>query len=369
MRKKITTKEFIAICNKIHNFKYIYDKTVYKDAKSPVTITCPVEGHGDFEQISSYHKSGNGCQKCSKNIKMTKEEFEIRAQKIHNNKYTYINTKFPNTKVIITCRTHGDFYINWQSHLKGYGCKSCSKELKYSNTHPKLLKKLSDIHKNKYNYSLIHTTAKLKDIVTIICPVHGEFKKRIQNHIDGQGCEKCSTNRIKTTEDFIKKARQVHGNLYDYSQSNYKGTKVEVKIICNIHGVFEQAPNNHVSSGQKCPKCMKEITSVYSQSLFKAACIRNNIGLGVFYILRCFDQHEEFYKLGITSRSIAKRYKGSDRLPYNYEIVQEIYDLPEIIFKLEKQLKCYLLNFDMQYTPNIFFKGSKTECFKVCKNI
>ena len=208
MSKKITTEEYINVCNKIHNFKYTYDKTVYKDAKSTVIITCPIEGHGDFKQVAGYHRAGNGCQKCSKNIKMSEKEFEIRAKKVHNNKYIYTNVKFPNTKVIITCKTHGDFYMNWQNHLKGYGCRSCSKELRYSNSFPKLLKKLSDLHKNKYNYSLIPVTAKLKDTVTIICPIHGNFKKRIQNHMDGQGCEKCSINRIKNTEDFIEKAKK-----------------------------------------------------------------------------------------------------------------------------------------------------------------
>ena len=272
-------------------------------------------------------------------------------------------------KLDLACDKHNtNFTQTIRDLFKGQvACKKCKSERDSNyNTFEETSNK---IHKNKYNYSLIPVTAKLKDTVTIICPIHGNFKKRIQNHMDGQGCEKCSINRIKNTEDFIEKAKKIHGDLYDYSQSNYKGTKVKIKIICNIHGVFEQAPNNHLSNIQKCPKCMREVTSVYSQSLFKAACIRNNAGLGVFYILRCFDKYEEFYKLGITSRSVTKRYKSSDKLPYNYEIVQEIYDLPEIIFKLEKQLKCYLLNSDIQYTPNIFFKGSKTECFKVCKNI
>lgn len=57
-----------------------------------------------------------------------------------------------------------------------------------------------------------------------------------------------------TTESFIRKAINVHGDLYDYSESLYEGSKNKIKIICNKHGVFYQTPNNHLRSGG-CNKC------------------------------------------------------------------------------------------------------------------
>ena len=57
-----------------------------------------------------------------------------------------------------------------------------------------------------------------------------------------------------TTEEFIEKAKQIHGDKYDYSLTEYKSNKKKVKIICPIHGVFEQRPLNHLQ-GCGCIKC------------------------------------------------------------------------------------------------------------------
>jgi hypothetical protein len=40
------------------------------------------------------------------------------------------------------------------------------------------------------------------------------------------------------------------GSEYDYSLVEYNGSKVKVKIICKVHGIFEQSPNNHISKLQ-----------------------------------------------------------------------------------------------------------------------
>lgn len=61
-----------------------------------------------------------------------------------------------------------------------------------------------------------------------------------------------------TTLDFIKKAQQVHGNLYNYSETVYEKAKKKVRIICKLHGIFEQTPDAHVR-GQGCPVCGRKI--------------------------------------------------------------------------------------------------------------
>lgn len=63
MPDKITQEEFVERANRVHNNKYIYDKTVYVRANDKVIITCPV--HGDFLQKASQHLSGRGCLMCS----------------------------------------------------------------------------------------------------------------------------------------------------------------------------------------------------------------------------------------------------------------------------------------------------------------
>ncbi len=57
-----------------------------------------------------------------------------------------------------------------------------------------------------------------------------------------------------TTEEFIKKAREVHGDKYDYSKGEYVNAQTLVDIICPKHGEFMQRPSAHLR-GAGCPKC------------------------------------------------------------------------------------------------------------------
>ena len=63
-----------------------------------------------------------------------------------------------------------------------------------------------------------------------------------------------------TTEEFIKKAREVHGDKYDYSKVEYVNNSTPVVIVCPEHGAFEQSPNNHFN-GNGCPKCARATQS------------------------------------------------------------------------------------------------------------
>lgn len=59
-----------------------------------------------------------------------------------------------------------------------------------------------------------------------------------------------------TTEEFIKRAKEVHGDKYDYSFVEYVNSSTKVKIICPKHGIFEQTPNKHLKKrdAQNAPK-------------------------------------------------------------------------------------------------------------------
>ena len=62
-----------------------------------------------------------------------------------------------------------------------------------------------------------------------------------------------------TKEEFIKKARSVHGDKYNYDKVDYKNNRTKVCIICHKHGEFWQRPADH-TQGQGCPKCANEAT-------------------------------------------------------------------------------------------------------------
>lgn len=109
------------------------------------------------------------------------------------------------------------------------------------------------IHGDKYDYSKVEYKRVDKKVV-IICREHGKFEQNPHEHLKGQGCSKCSGNAKKTTKDFIEKARSIHGDKYDYTKTVYKTSKKDVVIICPIHGEFPQTPNRHLA-GNGCPEC------------------------------------------------------------------------------------------------------------------
>lgn len=119
----------------------------------------------------------------------------------------------------------------------------------------KFIEEANIIYNNKYDYSKVeyYNTAKK---VCIICPEHGEFWKSPYNHLSGQGCPFCSRYKLSLTKDqFIEKARKVHGDKYDYSKAEYTNNSTKLCIICPEHGEFWQTPNAHISAMHDCPKC------------------------------------------------------------------------------------------------------------------
>lgn len=98
-----------------------------------------------------------------------------------------------------------------------------------------------------------------KKKVEIICPEHGLFKQRPNDHLSGQGCRLCGINlradkKRMTKKLFVEKSNSVHKNKYDYSKVDYENNKTKITIICQIHGEFEQNPGDHLK-GVGCPNC------------------------------------------------------------------------------------------------------------------
>ena len=253
--------EFIDKAKQIHGDKYDYSKVKYKNTGKKVIIHCPI--HGDFEKTPMNHLLGQGCPSCSKENKtMPIEEFIQKARKIHGDKYDYSKVEYVNskTKVCIVCPIHGEFWQTPSVHNRGCGCPLCSNKgsgKQNSLTKEEFIKKAKEKHGDKYDYSKVeyknnHTK------VCIICPEHGEFWQIPQNHIKGQGCPKCSHRSYAyTIEEFKQKAREIHGDKYNYSKINYINNKTKVCIICPIHGDFLQTPHEHLK-GNGCPKCSKK---------------------------------------------------------------------------------------------------------------
>ena len=162
-------------------------------------------------------------------------------------------------KEIIICPMHGEFEQIPNSHIHS-GCPKCGRIRSDKAKLEKGKRNFEEFCKTQpYDYSKVdYVNSKTK--VCIICPEHGEFWQTPNNHMHGQGCPICGRIEVgnklrKSTEDFIKEAKLIHRDLYDYSKVDYKGANTKVTIICPIHGEFETTPHVHIKDKCKCPKC------------------------------------------------------------------------------------------------------------------
>lgn len=86
-----------------------------------------------------------------------------------------------------------------------------------------------------------------------------------------------------------------------------------------------------------------------------------NGGQAIFYVLKCWDKEEQFYKIGISVNHILTRYGSVKSMPYEWQILYELPDDPEAIYDLEVQFKTEMNEY--HYQPKIAFNGSKSECY------
>lgn len=192
------------------------------------------------------------------NRKKSNEQFMKEAREIHNDFYDYSLTNYSGcfNKIKVICPKHGAFEIIAANHLNGQGCRKCGQSKankKNSLTQKEFIEKAKLIHNNFYDYSLVNYTIALSKI-KIICPIHGVFEQRAESHLQGNGCPKCSGKKI-TKEEFINEAKLIHNDFYNYELVDFKNKTTKVKIICPIHGVFEQTPSIHINQKHGCPKC------------------------------------------------------------------------------------------------------------------
>ena len=113
-------------------------------------------------------------------------------------------------------------------------------------------------HGNRYDYSNV-VYVRTDEKVEIICRVEGHesFLQTPHNHLRKQGCLICSGKRKLTLEEFIRRAREVHGYKYNYDKVKYLNIHTKVIIICPKHGEFKQIPKDHLN-GHGCLKCQHE---------------------------------------------------------------------------------------------------------------
>lgn len=289
----------IHLFKKKHGDKFDYSKFEWTgNVADKAVFICPI--HGEFEQIINGHLRGNDCYKCSGSEKITSEIARERCIKArgHEGKYDYTNLKFhtDGSFIDVVCLKHGEFRVNMYAHLKGVECYECYSE--------------SRIGIGRSN-----------------------------------------------TEEFIEKAKSVHGNKYDYSKTKYIKATEKVTITCSLHGDFEQVAYYHLN-GNGCKVCGYQY-NCYTKDNYILSCPNGSY----LYLIKMEGGGESFYKIGI-SKDIKNRLKQieiSSEYVYNTNIIHTVFNSnASIVYDYE--IFMHDKYYEYSYRPKVSFHGF-SECF------
>lgn len=267
--RRLTTQEFIEKAREIHGNTYDYSETEYVKSRQNVIIIC--HKHGAFGQMPNAHLNGQGCPICGREHAahtrmISTQDFILRAKCAHGDVFDYSNTVYKGYDKYIefVCPVHGVVRETPYAHLNGIGCPVCAEESRHNKRRKSLdtfVEQARSKHGDKYDYSNVEYI-NVDTPVKIVCPEHGCFEQTPYNHLTSRGCPECSRAYVsrlfaKTTDEFIRDAREVHGSVYDYSEVNYVDINTPVTIVCHKHGQFLQKPAVHLL-GCGCPQCASE---------------------------------------------------------------------------------------------------------------
>lgn len=233
-------------------------------------------------------------------------------------------------------------------------------------THKEFVKRANSIHNNKFKYPDQYQGSRIK--LTIVCPIHGNFKQAPYSHLTGNGCRACdverrSKNNTLTHEQFLKKSIAAHGNLYEYIDT-YKHSQQKLTINCKIHGNFEQLANTHMLGGG-CPTCADaRRTCGYTNEYFVVNPLKRTLP-GILYILKFEENSNSFIKIGIT-KNFKQRYCSYKRVGFPYKVLQIKETTLYKAFTLEQKTISTLNKY--RYYPKVKFEGW-TECFNYSSTV
>lgn len=361
-------EKFVEKANALHHNKYQYIDFEARGPRYYIDIECYM--HGIFKQRTDSHLKGAGCRHCvheAAPLKRTVEDFVVEASALHNNKYDYslVTTAKSTEKNDIICKEHGVFSQTVSHHLVSQGCPECTWD-KWRLKQEEFITESDKIHSGKYDYSKVVLLKGSKEKVRIICPEHGEFKQLAGSHIQGKGCKKCANIQLGkrnscTLEEFLVRAKEVHGDLYDYSNSVVPNLDTKIEIICEKHGNFFQRGQCHLM-GKGCIKCRNDKTTYNMVDRYTED---EELGkrLGSIYIVEMFDREESFIKLGITCNKYGREkvYKRQKDI-YQYEFIYEKEMINIDSANLERKIMRELKSLGYHYKPSKKFTGH-TECF------
>ena len=235
---RLTTEQFKEKISKTHpNLEVLSE---YISSNKPITVRCKIH---DYTYITTPHRlrQGANCQKCyddrrGSTLRKSIETVKKELKEIHGDKYEfpYIEKEYVNNKSKITaiCKIHGEFKTTLNRLLKGCGCKRCADILNGKKKRLPLdviLKRFNKKHHFKYEYPYIEKEYETtQSLITINCPIHGEYKQKVYIHLDGCGCPTCNESYLERDvnslliENNFQTERQKHFDWLRNTDTNFK---------------------------------------------------------------------------------------------------------------------------------------------------
>lgn len=277
-----SVKEVIDKANLIHDNKYSYiGFTYYKNNKQILNILCKTHGIFHKIVADHLNGSGcDSCNIIIHNDNAY-NDFITKANIIHSNEYKYINNNFHSSKKInVICNAHGEFRQNKSNHISGSKCPKCVK-INRRLTLDEFLVKANLEHNNKYDYSKVKFDL-VKDKISIICYKHGEFLQRVAPHLyKKHGCPNCSKIISKDeTEwlDYIKLPNEFRNKRLFIKDKYFfpDGFDINTNTVYEYYGDYWHG-NLNIYSADKINKLNKmKFKDLYDRTINRENFIKSN---------------------------------------------------------------------------------------------
>ena len=291
---KLTQEQYIAKARAKWGDAYDYSESVYLAGLKSITIRCIKHNHYFTVQagnhISTLLKSG-GCPLCAKERlaeyrrkkheetlkkakqkkktynpkpRLTPQECFLKKAKAMYPEYDFSNAiyKGRETHIVVVCPVHGDFKIRPRTLLSGdkgqnpHGCWKCNNLVPPYERKPafeSFKRRMHELYGDKYTFVWSDFKNKHSQI-RFSCKQHGEQHSSAKVLLKGKGCAYC--NGKFYPPDWIKNARAVHGEKYEYDESRPPQRSSDIiRYKCPVHGWQETRYDCHVLQGCGCALC------------------------------------------------------------------------------------------------------------------
>jgi hypothetical protein len=203
----------------------------------------------------------------------------------------------------------------------------------------------------------------IKRMAMFRCPICG---KEFCSYVDsvrrglviGCGCTTGKSHLISLKKDDVVGNYAIRFHA-DIPRENCQPRKA--LFVCRCGNIFEAFVSNVKKGNTRSCGCIDNRCG-WSQTQWNNFIKSHNKIEATVYVIRMYDDYEDFIKVGLTSVPVKKRFGNKFFMPCNYEVLTEIKTDAEFAFKIERALHKYLIEY--KYKPSLIFEGS-TECFYI----